>query len=63
MAGVKEYALRSWGWENDPEEERFPMSTLDYLTTTTWANMALFFEVEDERKKSVTGHLKVIVSC
>lgn len=50
MSELEEYDLHPWGWENDVEEERFPMNTLDYLTTTTWANMALFFEVEDSKK-------------
>ena len=27
------------------------MNTLDYLTTTTWTNMALFFEVKDSQKR------------
>ena len=26
------YYLHPFGWENDPDEERFPVSTLDYLT-------------------------------
>lgn len=51
MASVTEYELHPRGWETDPEEERFPMNTLDYLTTTTWTNMALFFEVEDSQKR------------
>ncbi|CAO2651405.1 Nn.00g039750.m01.CDS01 [Neocucurbitaria sp. VM-36] len=53
MPKVKEFNLRPLGWENDPEEERFKLSTLDYLSTTTYTNTALFFKLEDAEKTFV----------
>ncbi|KAH7117305.1 transferase [Dactylonectria macrodidyma] len=50
MPRVEEFHLHSFGWENDPEEERFKLSTLDYLSTITYTNTALFFKVEDAEK-------------
>ncbi len=38
------------GWENDPQEERFKLSTLDYLTACTYNNFVLFFRLEDADK-------------
>lgn len=51
MPSVQEFQLHPLGWETDPEEERFKLSTLDYLTTTTWTSMALFFKVEDSERR------------
>ncbi|KAL4960776.1 uncharacterized protein BDV14DRAFT_137577 [Aspergillus stella-maris] len=33
------------GWEDDPEEERFKISTLDYLTVPAYFSYALFFQL------------------
>jgi hypothetical protein len=51
MPRIEEIDLHPWGWETDPEEERFRLSTLDYLTTKTFTNMALFFKVEPSQKE------------
>jgi hypothetical protein len=53
MPLVEEYRLRSLGWENDPEEERYRLSTLDYLSTITYTNSAFFFKIEDAEKTLV----------
>ena len=53
MPKVQELQLHSLGWENDWEEERFKLSTLDYLSAMTYNNYALFFKLDDEEKGSV----------
>ncbi|KAH7064121.1 hypothetical protein BKA63DRAFT_572553 [Paraphoma chrysanthemicola] len=58
MPSIEEFHLRPVGWENGPEEERFRLSTLDYLTTTTWTNTAIFFKLTDEEKIKATEILK-----
>jgi hypothetical protein len=50
MPRIKEYQLHPTGWENDPEREEIKLCTLDYLTTMTYLNHALFFEVKEEEK-------------
>ncbi|KAI0024626.1 transferase [Xylariomycetidae sp. FL0641] len=46
------------GWENDPEEERFKVSVLDYLAPCTYNNYALFFRLEDAEKPKAVEVLK-----
>ncbi|KAF2105485.1 hypothetical protein BDV96DRAFT_592413 [Lophiotrema nucula] len=53
MPQVEEIQLHPWGWENDPQEERFKLSTFDFLSTITYTNMAVFFKIEDSQKMSV----------
>ena len=53
MPKVVEYQLQPLGWENDPEEERFKLSTLDYLTPMTYNNYALFFKLGDVDQRLV----------
>lgn len=53
MRRVEEYHLHPLGWEKDPESERFKLHPLDYLSTITYINNALFFEVKDGQKRSV----------
>ncbi|KAF1919406.1 transferase [Ampelomyces quisqualis] len=50
MPTVEEFQLRPLGWENDPEQERFKLSTLDYLSTITYTNSALFFRLGENEK-------------
>ncbi|KAL2153582.1 hypothetical protein VTH82DRAFT_4737 [Thermothelomyces myriococcoides] len=52
------HLLRPSGWEKDPEEERFKVTTLDYLTACTYNNYALFFRLEDAEKQRVAETLK-----
>lgn len=56
MPNVEEFQLHPLGWENDPEEERFKISTLDYLSAMTYNNYTLFFKLDDAEKKSVLAH-------
>jgi hypothetical protein len=58
MPDQQVYHLHPLGWENDPEEERFPMSTLDYLSAQTYNNYALFFRLADEDKSNAAEVLK-----
>lgn len=51
------YALHLKGWENDPLEERFKLSTLDYLSAQTYNNYALYFTLPDREKPNA---LKVL---
>jgi hypothetical protein len=53
MPKVEEFQLHPLGWENDPEEERFKLSTLDYLSAMTYNNYALFFKLEDVEKRFI----------
>ncbi|KAL2815062.1 transferase [Aspergillus cavernicola] len=52
MPTEKTYHLHPLGWENDPEEERFKLSTLDYLTVCSYNNYALFFRLDDDTDKA-----------
>lgn len=46
MLKQKIIQLRPFGWENHPEEERYKISTLDYLSAQTYNNYALFFRLD-----------------
>lgn len=52
------FHLRPTGWENDPQEERFELSGLDYCVTCSWLPLALFFKLEDIDKPPVLETLK-----
>ncbi|KAF4458916.1 acyl transferase [Fusarium albosuccineum] len=58
MPRVEEFQIYPLGWENDPEEERYKLSTLDYLSTTTFTNTALFFKVEEAEKPKVAALIR-----
>ncbi|KAL2686852.1 hypothetical protein Neosp_004394 [[Neocosmospora] mangrovei] len=58
MPNVEEFQLHPLGWENDPEEERFKISTLDYLSAMTYNNYTLFFKLDDAEKNKVEAVLK-----
>lgn len=38
------------GWQSDPTDEYFKLSTLDYCVGQVFTNWALFFRVPDEAK-------------
>jgi hypothetical protein len=63
MPKIEEFQLHPLGWENDPEEERFKLSTLDYLSTITWTVTALFFELKDGEKTYVIDFLQCREAC
>lgn len=50
--------LHPLGWENDPEEERFKVSTLDYMTGLTYCNFGIFFRLDDSEKEKAIEILK-----
>lgn len=52
------YQLHPLGWKNDPEEERFKVTTLDYLTACTYNNYAVFFRLDDADKEKAATALK-----
>ncbi|EHK26104.1 uncharacterized protein TRIVIDRAFT_35703 [Trichoderma virens Gv29-8] len=52
------FHLHPLGWENDPEQETFGMSTLDYLTAMSYNNYALFFKMEDAMKSRAVEIMK-----
>jgi hypothetical protein len=58
MSKLEVFHLHPLDWENDPEEERFKVSTLDYLTACTYNNFALFFRLDDGDKSKAVGVLK-----
>ncbi|KAF7558194.1 hypothetical protein G7Z17_g18 [Cylindrodendrum hubeiense] len=58
MAKQEVFHLHPFGWENDPEEERFKVSTLDYLSVCTYNNYALFFRLDDADKTKAVEVLK-----
>jgi hypothetical protein len=50
------YHIHPLGWENDPEEERYRLSSIDYVATCTFNNYALFFRLDDaDKPKAVEG--------
>ncbi|KAH6609749.1 trichothecene 3-o-acetyltransferase [Trichoderma cornu-damae] len=51
------FRIHPSGWENDPEEERFRLSTLDYLTACTYNNFVLFFRLDDSDKRPMASLL------
>ncbi|KAF6827969.1 acyl transferase [Colletotrichum plurivorum] len=52
------YHLHPYGWEKDPEVERYSISTLDFLVTQSYTNFAVFFQLEDEDKPKAVETLK-----
>ena len=52
------FQLHPLGWETDPQEERFKVSTLDYLTACTYNNYAIYFRLNDADKPRVVEILK-----
>lgn len=48
MPTVETHELLPFGSATDPEEERFPMSTLDYLVACLYVSYAIFFKIDDD---------------
>lgn len=46
------------GWETDPTDEIFKLSTLDYCVGQVYTNWALFFKLLDEKKPQAVEILK-----
>ncbi|KAL4889849.1 hypothetical protein BDV59DRAFT_209994 [Aspergillus ambiguus] len=60
---VTEYNLHPRGWETCPEEERFKVSTLDYLTGLCYTHFAVYFRLNDADRNHVTSVLKEGLEC
>ncbi|KAK2043076.1 acyltransferase [Colletotrichum somersetense] len=58
MPQIEEFHIRPLGWESGPKEERFKISTLDYMSPRSYNIYALFFKVKDEEKRKVAAVLK-----
>jgi hypothetical protein len=52
------YHLHPLGWENDPDEERIALSTLDYLPPYLYNNYVLFFKLDDADRRRMAALLK-----
>lgn len=52
------YDLRPTGWESDPPDEYFKLSTLDYCVGQVYTNYALFFKLADTEKPKTIPVLK-----
>lgn len=51
MARAEEFNLHPFGWEDGPDEERFKLCALDYLSTITYTNSVIFFKLSDAEKR------------
>jgi hypothetical protein len=51
MPKAEEFNLHPFGWEDGPDEERFKLCALDYLSTITYTNSVIFFKLSDTEKR------------
>ncbi|KAI0004360.1 acyltransferase [Xylariaceae sp. FL0662B] len=58
MPMTEEFRLHPSGYQDDPEVERFRLTTLDYLSGCTYMNFALIFKLDDSDKRKVVSVLK-----
>lgn len=52
------YHVHPYGWENDPEEERHPISCLDYVVPFNYHIFGLYFRVDDANKRKAIEGLR-----
>ena len=52
------FELHPTGWESDPADEFFKLSTLDYCVGQVYTNYALFFKLTDAEKPNAVSVLK-----
>ncbi|KAH6640732.1 hypothetical protein F5144DRAFT_599413 [Chaetomium tenue] len=52
------YHIHPLGWENDPDEERYRVSPLDFVGTCVFNNYTLYFKLGDEEKAKVLEVLR-----
>lgn len=57
MPTLRLHELLPYGSQNDPEEERFPLSTLDYLCACVYVSFAVFFKIDDDSLKPQIAEL------
>ncbi|TDZ27509.1 Trichothecene 3-O-acetyltransferase [Colletotrichum sidae] len=58
MSSREVFQLRPLGWEQDPEEERFKLSTLDPTPQCAYNHYVLFFRLEDAKKSEAVEVVK-----
>lgn len=58
MSKREVFELHPAGWESDPAEEIFKLSTLDYCVGQVYTNYALFFKITDAEKPKAVSVLK-----
>ncbi|KAK1988360.1 transferase [Colletotrichum cereale] len=58
MSSRQVFQLRPSGWEQDPDEERFKLSTIDPTPNCAYNHYALFFRLEDSDKSRAVDILK-----
>lgn len=55
---VEVYELHPAGWESDPADEFFKLSTLDYTTSQDYINFAVYFKLPNADKSRIIPVLK-----
>ncbi|KAJ4387462.1 hypothetical protein N0V93_008054 [Gnomoniopsis smithogilvyi] len=58
MSSRRVVQLHPFGWENDPEEERFKLSTIDYTLNCAYTHYAVFFRLDDADKARAVDILR-----
>ncbi|KAL0930165.1 acyl transferase [Colletotrichum truncatum] len=58
MTRQKIFELHPEGWQSDPQDEYFKLSTLDYCVGQVFCNYALFFRISDDDKPKTISALK-----
>lgn len=58
MAKQEIHEIHPLGWETDPAEERFRLSTIDLTPNCAYNHYVLFFRLEHERTAEVADVLK-----
>lgn len=58
MVHQEVYHLHPYGWESSPQEERYKISTLDYLTGLCYTHFAIYFRLDDGSKPKAAAVLK-----
>ncbi|KAK3297700.1 uncharacterized protein B0H64DRAFT_357742 [Chaetomium fimeti] len=58
QTGQQVYHIHPLGWENDPDEERYRLSPLDYVGTCVFNNYALYFKLDDGDKANALEVLR-----
>lgn len=52
------FQLRPFGWETDPAEERFKLSTIDPTPNCAYNHYVLFFRLDDDDRAKAADFLK-----
>ncbi|EMD67887.1 hypothetical protein COCSADRAFT_349151 [Bipolaris sorokiniana ND90Pr] len=58
ISSRQSFQLRPLGWEHDPAEERFKLSTIDHTLNCAYTHYAIFFRLEDARKTDAVDVLR-----